>query len=239
MTYADITFKDRNAVKAWLQRRRLVRALQFSDVPQNPTVVVDFGAGNGELCKYVAGRFPAAEMTCYEPTPGLMAQARQNLIGLSRVKYCTEVSGILDDSVDLLFCLEVFEHLPQKQTNDALLQIHRVLRIGGLAIFGVPVEIGLPAFYKGIFRMYRRFGAYDALPKNILLASLGVAPTNRPVAEIAPGFDFHFEHLGFDYRKLRQQIQKYFELRQTYSSPFAVCGDWISPEVYFVIEKTS
>jgi hypothetical protein len=109
--------------------------------------------------------------------------------------------------------------------------------MGGVVIFGVPVEIGLPALCKGIFRMCRRFGAYDARPKNILLASLRIIPANRPVSEIAPGFDFHFQHLGFDHRKLLISVQKHFELRQTFSSPFKNFGTWINPEVYYVAKK--
>jgi hypothetical protein len=33
---------------------------------------------------------------------------------------------------------------------------------GGHLIIGVPVEIGFPALYKGLFRMWRRFGAFEA-----------------------------------------------------------------------------
>jgi SAM-dependent methyltransferase len=239
MAYSDITFKDRNPIKRWLHQRRLAGATCIGDERLIPQCVLDFGAGNGELCKLIALRFPKAKIICYEPTPSLMAEARENLANLPQVDFCTDVANIADASVELLFCLEVFEHLPKAETEDALLQFNRLLSSKGYAVIGVPIEIGIPALYKGIFRMYRRFGAFDASIKNVLLATFYIPPKERPVSEIAPGFAFHFDHLGFDYRNLQALLHARFQLLKVATSPFLIFGPWLNSEANFLVQKTN
>ena len=56
MNYADITFKDPNFVKRWLQYSRLKTAIHLSDNYLNLTEkysICDFGSGDGELCKLI------------------------------------------------------------------------------------------------------------------------------------------------------------------------------------------
>lgn len=237
MAYSDITFKDRNAIKRWLQARRLVVAARMAEGCPDPRCILDFGAGNGELCKRVARQFPSATIICYEPTPSLMAEARDNLAALPQVRYCESLEQISDGSVDLLFCLEVLEHLPEKETGEALRQFNRLLGDDGRAVIGVPVEIGIPALYKGMFRMSRRYNAFDASVGNVLLAALSRPPQYRPVSEIAPGLSFHPEHLGFDHRRLEARLRAQFALQKIATSPFALFGPRLHPEVNFLVRK--
>lgn len=237
MAYSDITFNDKNPVKRWLQQRRLVVATSLAEPQSNPRCIVDFGAGNGELCKLIASKFSRAGIVCYEPAPSLMVEASENLTDLPQIQLCSDIATVADGSVDFLFCLEVFEHLPESETNDALDQINRLLSKEGKAIIGVPVEVGLPALYKGLFRMSRRFGKFDASIRNVLLASASLPPKSRPVSEIAPGFHFHHEHMGFDYRAFQARLNTNFTLMRVASSPFSMFGFWLNPEAYFVIRK--
>jgi SAM-dependent methyltransferase len=238
MSYSDCTFKDKNPVKRWLQSHRLIDAIALVERTQSPpNCILDFGAGNGELCKHLAERFPHARIICYEPTPFLMEEAKENLAGNSRVEFFLDVKDVPLDTVDILFCLEVFEHLPKVQTEEALTQIKGLLRNKGKAIIGVPVEIGLPALYKGLFRMTRRFGKFDASIKNVLLSVLFSPPKDRPMAEIAAGLPWHHEHLGFDYRHLRTTLKSWFATDQIKASPFPLLGPLVNPEINFVVQK--
>lgn len=238
MSYAEITFQDKNRIKRWLQNRRLSSALKLCPLTsRSPATICDFGAGNGELIRLLAGRYPKATFLCYEPTPRLLSEARVNLNGFDMVELCSDVRGVVRETIDVVFCLEVFEHLPSAETANALQQIYDLLRPGGTVVIGVPVEVGIPALYKGLFRMARRYGSFDAEVKNVALAFLGCPPTDRPVSEIAPGLLFHFEHMGFDFRRFRRTLTRKFDLRKVSASPFSAFGPLVMPEVYFVATK--
>ena len=84
MTYEEITFKHRNPIKRWLQKYRLISAIDCYNPMQQPEFICDFGAGNGELCKLLAEHYPDAKLTCYEPTTGLISEAKKYLTRILR-----------------------------------------------------------------------------------------------------------------------------------------------------------
>lgn len=238
MSYADLTVADRNRVKRWLQRRRLQSAVKLAaDLRMTPGVVCDFGAGDGELCKLLIGQYPRSRVICYEPASYLFAEARDNLSALPMIELTQDVASIPAGTVDLLFCLEVFEHLPQRETLDALRTAATLLESDGAMIIGVPVEIGIPAIYKGLFRMTRRYGEFDANVKNVALAAVGRPPTERPLDEVEPGLRFHHHHTGFDFRAFRKTLADFFVIERVSASPFPPLGAWLNPEAYFVVRK--
>ncbi|HBL48202.1 class I SAM-dependent methyltransferase [Gimesia sp.] len=237
MPYSDITFQDKNPVKRWLQQRRMVSATRLGKQSRQPAVICDYGAGNGELCKQLAEHLPEAKFICYEPSPVFLEEAKENLKAVPNTEFYQDIRQIPQETVDLLFCLEVFEHLPEKETHEALQTISKLLKPGGEVVIGVPVEVGIPALYKGIFRMTRRFGAYDASPKNVFLSVIGSPPQDRPRGEIEAGFGYHFPHTGFDYREFSKTLVGYFDLKKVSTSPFHAPGTLLMPEVYFSLEK--
>jgi len=240
MSYAEITFKDKNPIKRWIHRQRLLSAIKLCRRLSQPIgAICDFGAGNGELCKLAAASYPEARIICYEPAPSLLAEARANLSNVSNVELCQDIGTVSPGTLDVVFCLEVFEHLPPEETTDALRTIFGLLKPEGTAVVGVPVEVGFPALYKGIFRMARRYGAFDANLRNVASSSFGFPPENRPISELAPGIRWHFEHTGFDFRPFGKILGGYFTLRKVSASPFPALGSLLMPEVYFVAEKTT
>lgn len=240
MKYADITIADRNPLKRWLQRRRFADALAVlrntrrGDRPR----VMDFGAGDGELIRQMVG-LANVDAWAYEPTPSLMAEAQEKLAGVDSVVLIEGLDAVAPGSFDYVFCLEVFEHLPEKETADAVADIQRLLKDDGLAVIGVPHELFLPALFKGLFRMVRRRGEFDARPGNIWAAVRGRPPRPRPVAEIAPGVAYHFHHLGFDYRDLERLLKQRFRVAKKWFSPLPVLGAGMNSEVYFLLRKLS
>ena len=239
MTYAEITFKDKNPIKRWLQKQRLISALKTIDNLDGLSVICDFGAGNGELCKLLSKQFPNTHIICYEPTLNLLNEAKSNLKELPNISFFHNIDNLKKESIDLIFSLEVFEHLPVKERNSALQTISSLMTQEGNLVIGVPVEIGIPALYKGVFRMMRRYGAFDANIKNVLMSFIGIPPTNRPIGEIAPGFNYHFEHLGFDWRRFSETLKEYFTQPKITFSPFSFCGRWLMPEIYFKVKKAN
>lgn len=235
MAYADITFRDRNPIKRYLQSRRLVSALRGARAIARPDLsVCDFGAGNGEMIKFLATHGMGSRFICYEPSPELLEEARVNIHEIGGVEFFGDVTKIAGSSVDLIYCLEVFEHLPPRETDEAFKQFRRILAPRGRIVIGVPNEIWFAALYKGVFRIARRYGEFDATIANVAASVIGRPPANRPVAEIYPGIAFHFQHMGFDWRYFRRNLDRHFKIEDVYTSPFWFGGKIAMPEIYFV-----
>lgn len=145
-------------------------------LPPTHEVICDFGAGNGELCKLLAEYYKNTKIICYEPTFDLLLEAHKNLKAIAQIELYQDIHNIAQGTLDAVYCLEVFEHLPPKEATEALESIRDLLKPGGMVIIGVPVEIGLPALYKGLFRMSRRYGTFDANVKNIALSFFRYPP---------------------------------------------------------------
>jgi SAM-dependent methyltransferase len=239
MSYAQITRADRNFVKRFLHRRRFRDALSLVPREYDPNVLVDFGAGDGELARQLSAAFPSATVFCYEPAPELLTQAAANLAGLANVVPTSRLDDLPASRADFVFALEVFEHLPPDETDESLDAIGRLLADDGTAAIGVPLEIFAPALIKGAFRMTRRPGAFDARPGNVLRASIGRPPTCRPCTRAGPGLKYHKYHLGFDHRRLRRDLASRFEVVRTVCSPLPWLGPWLNAEITFVVRRRS
>jgi SAM-dependent methyltransferase len=236
-TYADITFRDPSRIKRWLQRRRLSDAIGILRSIRRGSGrirILDFGAGNGELVRLLSGD-GSVEASVFEPSPGLMAEARENLAGLDHVEFIDRLDAVEPRAFDAVFCLEVLEHLPMAQTTKAIDAIRTSLRPGGIALIGVPHELFLPAILKGAFRFSRRRGEFDARLANVILAAIGRPPTMRPVVEICESHPYHPHHLGFDHRILERLLRQRFCRVRRWFSPFPAMGAALNSEVCFVV----
>jgi hypothetical protein len=97
--------------------------------------------------------------------------------------------------------------------------------------------VGPPALPKGLFRMVRRAGQFDARLGPILAAALGSPPLQRETAEIAPGRFYYPHHLGFDHRRLTVEVGRRFEIVRLAGSPAAWLPVAINSEAYLTARK--
>lgn len=237
MKYSDITVNDPNVAKRYLQRSRFRTAVALYPEHHRPMQVLDFGGGDAELCLQLAAEDRESSFICYEPAQSMRAQAAARIRSADRIRLIDDIDSVVSGSCDAVYSLEVFEHLPPAEFAAALEQMFRVLKPGGKLVIGVPNELYLAALYKGIFRMFRRFGAYDARPWNILRSTLGSPPQNRPIEEISPGMKYHFHHVGFDHRVLRRALDSRVWPVLRVFSPLRLLGPLLSPEIYYTAEK--
>jgi len=237
-SYAALTREDPNPLKRAVQGRRLADALRLAR-DLSPAMIVDYGGGDGALCRSAALVWPQAEFLCFEPAPQLADQARALLADTPRARVVEDEASLASASADLLFCTEVFEHLPGAETARALDEIERILKPGGTAIIGVPVEIGPPALAKGLFRTLRRPGDFDARPGVILQALAGRAPGPRPLEAISPGRAYFPHHAGFDHRALVSQVAERFQVGHRAGSPFPALPAWLNSELYVRVTRAA
>src|SRR5258705_9964676 len=102
-TYEQITFSDSNPIKRWLQKGRLTYAVAIAESLPPPNVIMDFGAGNGRLCRLLASRYPHARIICYEPSDDLMAEAKANLADVKGIEFLSDLEIVENGAVDLVF----------------------------------------------------------------------------------------------------------------------------------------
>jgi Methyltransferase domain. len=237
LSYADITTNDRNPIKRWLQNRRLDDALvplRHHDA-QSSASALDFGGGDAELSRRFLERFPQGSAACYEPSDKIRTEA--TAVGAStRVQVVSDLAELAGRRFEIVTCCEVFEHLPPEQTALALEQIRSLLTASGVLVIGVPNEIYLVGLLKGLFRMTRRFGAYDARWDTVISSALGRPKANRPVLDIE-GMPFIYPHTGFDFRALKRKVREAgYQVTDTYGSPFRMGPSFINSEVYLVLK---
>lgn len=235
VNYARLTHQDRNPLKRWLQHKRLEHGLAaLQSLPANFSGrVLDFGAGDGELSRRIVERFLQAEVVCYEPSKKLRSQAEINLSRRGNVKLAGDLDSYPAAYFDFIFCLEVFEHLPDEKINDALSRIHHLVNSAGTVIIGVPNEIFMAALFKGLLRLKRRYGEDDARLFNILRAFAGFPPRERPVVAF-DNLPYIIRHMGFNHRRFKKQLEKYFSVGKTYGSPNIYLPVFLNLEVYFL-----
>ncbi len=118
------------------------------------------------------------------------------------------------DSFDLLFCLEVIEHV--SNTKTLLSEISRVLKPNGIFVCSVPIEIGVPLLLRHIAGKVFRFlrDKYSAI--ELMDGVLGRNLETRRLNE-----NLLHSHRFFDWKKALQAVEKRsFKCERTVYSPF-------------------
>ena len=240
VNYSKLTVNDRNPLKRALQNKRLEHGLQeLTALPENyQGKILDFGAGAGEFCKRISQLLEKSEIVCYEPSKNLRSQAEENVGSIEQIKVEDSITKYPDASFDFIFCLEVFEHLTGEKIEEELLLIKRLAKSNAKIIIGVPNEIYFAALIKGLLRLKRRYGEVDARVLNILRASVGFPPRQRPVV-LFDGLPYIIRHMGFDHRKFKKQLQKQFKVLKSYGSPNVSLPLFANFEIYYVCRPSS
>ena len=174
--------------------------------------VVDVGGGTGGFAVPLAGL--GHTVTVVDPSPDALAslQRRAGESGVSVRAVQGDAAGLLDvidpDSVDLVLCHGVLEHVDAAQLAPAVVALVAVLRSGGTLSLLVPSRnaVVLARAVAGRFAEARhalddpdgRWGAADPLPRRFtepgllsLLAEAGLQVEQvhgvRTVADLVPG----------------------------------------------------
>ena len=236
MSYADITINDKSRVKSWLHKKRYTQALHaVREFPFNfAGNILDFGGGSGEFCKYILNALPDSTPVLYEPTPSLRKEALSNLEKYKQIKIIANIKDSPYRVYDVIYCMEVFEHMVEEQYRVLFEQFLTVMGKNSLLIISIPVEVYLPALAKGIFRMFRRYGSFDANIKNVLKCFFGKPPVTRPRGEIENGLPYYYDHLGFDYRVFESELKKYFVVDGSYGGPVTFLPAYLNFEKYYM-----
>jgi ubiquinone/menaquinone biosynthesis C-methylase UbiE len=126
--YEDVWAELPEDPEPWAWQRR--RGLLLADV-QPGERVLDLGCGAG---RFVAAlRDHGADAVGVDLAEGALERARRNVPG---VEFLATTAELPDSSVDLVWCSEVLEHVPD--TAGLLSEARRVLRTGGRLLVTTP-----------------------------------------------------------------------------------------------------
>lgn len=114
--------------------------VQGSGLLQNESVsAIEIGCGEGHSTKRLRGLLPPnVILQASEYVEDLLPRARKNNPNVEVFGESVYETTHADSSFDLIFLLEVLEHLDYP--DKALEELHRILKPGGFLVMGVPRE---------------------------------------------------------------------------------------------------
>jgi SAM-dependent methyltransferase len=226
-TYASHTYDDPNGVKRWIHRHRIRSALTFVGLGPEDSLL-DYGCGDGVFLRAAAEIIAPARLVGFEPDPEMRAQARGQ-VRPGTVLHGSS-AGLTGDgrTYSRIICFEVCEHLPAPQLSAALDDIAGLLAPGGLAVFGVPIEIGPSALGKNLLRLARRHP--EVTWQDSLKASMGMHVPRRHIREDRA---YIYSHLGFRHADFRRQLESRFRVEDQQYLPFPWLGTVLNNEIYY------
>ncbi len=229
--YAAYTYGSCFGPKRWAHRKRLADALRLLELSPNDTLL-DYGCGDGALLQMALAVLPPQRLAGYEPAPSM--RKLTETLQQKGVRIISDTSVLRNEKFSKVTCLEVLEHLPPGDVEEALAEIASLLAPGGLALLSVPVEIGPPAVVKNAFRWL--FGNREGITlRGFVRSALGL-PCRRPKPKDLDGMPYIFSHIGFDYRKFERKVADFFRIKRRVASPFPLLGPLANNVVFYVCE---
>ncbi len=146
--------------------------------------VLDYGCGRGHMLRHLLKSGIACQGLEFSPS---LAREAANQIGehpkFLGVECAQENPGIIDDnSFDVVFLVEVIEHLFEEQIASTFEDIYRILRPGGYVVVTTPNEEKLDASMKVcpecicMFHRWQHMRSFSAGSLSSLVGEAGFSP---------------------------------------------------------------
>lgn len=139
----------------------------------------------------------------------------------------TEIGGF-----DYVTCFEVLEHFSLDREEEALSRMSTVVKDDGMVVVSVPIEQGLPAVVKNLFRRFahpqhRQLYSYKNIAKSLF---------SKSFQDIRSG-DGYLNHMGFYFRDLEKIFDEKFQIQKRFFSPIPLVGRHINSQVFYQLRK--
>ncbi len=208
--YARGTHAHNRSAFRFSHQRRFVHALRLLEARPD-TRILDYGSGDAFLLDLLSAKVPLAKLVALEPLEYLRAQIEARFAERP-IQILTATKQLPDHCFDRIACLEVLEHLQDEHVLSTLAELRRLLTPDGIVVVSVPIEIGAPALIKyGLARLLTGSDRRHTW-REVLRATFGLPVPRNQVDAFIP-------HKGFDYRKLRDILNRYFDIEREVFSP--------------------
>ncbi len=119
--------------------------------------LLDAACGSGRFLHQLAQAFPAMRMAGTDLSLAYLAEARRYLRGRRNVSFLeanAEALPFAAGSFDIVTCVYLFHELPAGVRKQAVAEIARVLKPGGLFVFVNSLQWGDVAAYDGLLKAF-------------------------------------------------------------------------------------
>ena len=104
--------------------------------------ILDYGTGKGYLIGHLLENYPATELYACDFTDSLVNEVGKKYADKKAFKGCkllTQLpSDYEQDFFDVVFLIETIEHLTDNYLHGTLIEIHRILKPGGVVVITTP-----------------------------------------------------------------------------------------------------
>jgi hypothetical protein len=224
--YEKQTTNHPNPIARYSHRARLSHSKSIvMKFVQEKSIMLDYGCGQGmflhEIHNELQKNKTSSKLYGYDP------YMEGKYDGYEVVSDITQVS---DNSVNIITCLEVCEHLDENETTEFINTASRKLTNEGVLLVTVPIMMGPSLLIKELSRSILFRGLPDLGFGQLIMASLFcVMP---PRAE-----NIKTSHRGYDWRITLKNLESIFALEKILFSPIPFIGWYGNSQAIMLFKK--
>lgn len=207
--------------------------------------LLDYGCGDGTFLTLVHDLFPGAVGADVDAAQTADAARRLRALPLTFVPSAA-LSASHASVYDVVTCMEVLEHCLDDERRRVVGELRRLVRPGGVVVISVPIEVGpsLPGKQLGrALAAWRNLGdyryreTYGPIEMARMVLATRATAIQRPTYSViaADGSVYRYAgHKGFNWRVLRDELERHFAIERTSFSPIPWLRSLLNSQVWFV-----
>ena len=226
VSYEKQTVDNPNPIARFAHRTRLKKSKRLlMPLLGASAVLLDYGCGQGKFLHDIA-------IEIKEEKPGVVLLGYDPYMSAQYddFRIVSDPTAIAPQSITILTCLEVCEHLTDSETREFVDFALHALAPNGRMLVTVPIMTGPPVLVKELSRsiLFRRRS--DMTGSELLKAAFLGIPARR-------ADDIKASHRGFDWRVTRRTLLENFRCIKIEYSPLPFKNPYAQSQVMMLFEK--
>ena len=226
VSYEKQTVDSPNPIARFAHRTRLKKSKRLlKPFLQESAVLLDYGCGQGKFLHDIA-------IDIKEEKPGVVLLGYDPYMNANYddFRIVSDPAAIAPQSVTILTCLEVCEHLTDAETQEFVDFALHALAPNGKMLVTVPIMTGPPVLVKELSRSILFRQRSDMTGSELFKAAFRGIPARR-------ADDIKASHRGFDWRVTRQTLLENFRCIKIEYSPLPFKNPYAQSQVMMLFER--